>query len=123
MSIYLGFADEQKIQYSPSNTSIKIDVLASIFNRRYKLQNIPERKVLSNLKTKENNSWIFRFDYITQRYYLTIKKDDEYINHVVYYYNKKTDEVIDRKKYSSLEEYLKEMKNIYNFDLSKQVIM
>ena len=47
----------------------------------------------------------------------------KYINHVVYYYNKKTDEVIDRKKYSSLEEYLKEMKNIYNFDLSKQVIM
>jgi len=95
---------------------------------KYELQNISENKILNILKYKEVGSWIFRFDYITQKYYLTIKnKNDEYINHEVCYYCKRTDEVFIQMNnklvqgYSSLENYLKDMKKIYFFDLSKQV--
>jgi hypothetical protein len=104
MSISLAFTDDQ-VEYSP-----------------YILQNITERKALIQLKNAENKSWIFRFDYITQRYYLTIKKDDEYINHSVGYYNRKTNQVFNQKKYTTLDEYIREMKNVYDFDLSKQII-
>jgi hypothetical protein len=111
MSIALNFTDEQPLSYN-----------------KYELQNVSEKKALSVLKNTPNNSWIFRFDYITQKYYLTIKKDDEYINHHVYMYNKNTNEVtilikkLITKKYSNLEEYLKELVIIYNFSLSDQII-
>ena len=111
MSIALNFTIEQPLYY-----------------KNYELQNVSEKKAISVLKNAANNSWIFRFDYITQKYYLTIKKNDEYINHHVYLYNKKTDEVtipikkFNFKKYSNLEEYLQEMVNIYNFTLSQQII-
>ena len=94
----------------------------------YKLQNASEQRALSTLKNTPNNSWIFRFDYVTKKYYLTIKKDDEYINHHIYRYYKNTDEVIVKTSdttseiYSNLKDFLKEMIEIYNFDLSQQVI-
>jgi hypothetical protein len=95
---------------------------------KYELQNVSEKKVLNILHDKADGSWVFRFDYITQKYYLTIKnKNDEYINHEVCYYCKRTDEVFIQmnnklvNSYSSLESYLQDMKKIYFFDLSKQV--
>jgi hypothetical protein len=113
MSISLDFTSENNISYD-----------------KYILQNVSEKKALAILKNTENNSWIFRFDYITQKYYLTIKKDDEFINHHVYLYNKKTGEVFESinnkinmiKKYSSLDTYLDDIRNIYSFSLSQQII-
>jgi hypothetical protein len=120
------------------NTSMSLDFTPNnnlnqcqyIFENYYILQNITEKSALYNLMNVEIGSWVFRFDYITQKYYLTIKSNDkEYINHHVSYYCKRTDEVIIQTSkctsevYPSLEEYLKEMKEIYNFDLSKQVII
>ena len=112
MSMSLDFLPENKLSYN-----------------NYVLQNISEKRALYILKNFKNNSWMFRFDYITQKYYLTIKNGDEYINHHVYLYNKRTDEVLELrtdkinmvKKYSSLEEYLIDMVNIYNFNLSEQI--
>jgi len=106
MSISLGFTTEPVTHYSP-----------------YVLQNISEQKALSKLKKTKDKSWVFRFDYMRQKYYLTIKNGDEFINHHVYYYNVKTDEIIDKQKYTNLQEYLKHMLQIYNFDLSEQVII
>ena len=89
----------------------------------YILQNVCEKKALTKLKYEKDKSWIFRFDYITTKYYLTIKNQDEYINHHVGYYCKRTNEVIEQTEiYSSLESYLIEMQKIYNFDLSLQII-
>jgi serine kinase of HPr protein (carbohydrate metabolism regulator) len=95
-----------------------------------RLQNISERKILDILKNKEIGSWIFRFDYISQKYFLTIKSNNnEYIDHHVSYYCKRTDEVIIQTStstseiFTTLEEYLKEMTKIYNFSLSQQIIV
>ena len=112
MSISLDISSENKLLYN-----------------NYVLQNISEKRALNILKNVNNNSWIFRFDYITQKYYLTIKNGDEYINHHVYLYDKRTDEVVELrtneinmvKRYSSLEKYLHDMVNIYNFNLSDQI--
>lgn len=97
---------------------------------KYKLQNISEKKILDILKNKEIGSWIFRFDYITQKYFLTLKSNNnEYIDHHVSYYCKRTDEVIIQTSastsevFTTLEEYLKEMTKIYNFSLSQQIIV
>lgn len=113
MSMSLDFSPEKKLSYN-----------------NYVLQNVSEKRALNILKNFKNNSWIFRFDYITQKYYLTIKNDDEYINHHVYLYNKRTDEVVELrtnkinmvKRYSSLDKYLNDMASIYNFNLSEQII-
>jgi hypothetical protein len=100
------------------------------FENYYVLQNVTENKALFNLKNEEDGSWIFRFDYITQKYYLTIKSNNqEYINHHVSYYCKRTDEVIiqtsntERVVYLSLDNYLTKMTDIYNFNLIKQVLV
>ena len=102
----------------------------NIFENYYVLQNVTEKKALFNLKNKEDGSWIFRFDYINQKYFLTIKSNDqEYINHHVSYYCKRTDEVIvqtsnaSSEVYPSLDDYLTEMTKIYNIDLMKQVLI
>ena len=107
-----------------NNYDILNKAVINIFENYYILQNVSESSALLNLQNKENNSWIFRFDYITQNYYLTIKNDDEFINHRIYYYNKKNDIVYTKKRsYDSLEDYLKYMQKIYNLDLTKQIIV
>jgi len=102
---------------------LDIDPNVILDTKYYLLQNISEVKALNNLKNSDIGSWIFRFDYITQKYYLTIKYNkDEYINHHVLYYNRKTDEVIIKdKNYSTLKQYLLELRKIYNLDLEKQI--
>jgi len=108
--------------------SIDLNRVQYIYRNWYILQNVSEKKALSALKNNDDGSWIFRFDYITQKYYLTIKNNDEFINHHVSYYCKRTDEVIIQLKdktsevYPTLEDYLLNMKEIYNIDLSKQII-
>ena len=107
--------------------SISLDFDTSFnesFNNNYKLQNVAEKRAIENLKNSKNGSWIFRFDYITQKYYLTIKyNDDEYINHHILYYNRKTDEVIIKNNKIQLKEYLIELKKIYKFYLEKEIIV
>jgi len=100
----------------------------SIISENYNLSNITEKDAISMLKDREIGSWIFRFDYITQKYYLTIKTNNlEYINHCIYYYCKKTDKVYITKNnvisyvYPSLKEYLIDIQEIYDFDLTKQI--
>lgn len=100
-----------------------------IYKDYYILQNVSEKKALSILKDNDDGSWIFRFDYITQKYYLTIKNNDEFINHHVLYYCKRTDEVIIQlsdktsEVYPSLNDYLVDMTQIYSINLSKQIIV
>ena len=108
-----------------------LDVFPNMFNykiNKHSLQNISKKKILEILKKRDIGSWIFRFDYITSKYYLTIKNNEnEYIDHEVCYYCKRTDEVLIQEPskkvcmYLSLDNYLNEMKKIYNFDLSKEI--
>ena len=113
-------------------TSIYFDDLPSflpITYSIYKVQNVTEKKALDGLKENQNNSWLFRYDYITKKYFLTIKNYDEYINHHVYYYNKNTDEVIiftsdqTAETFPTLEDFINEMNKIYGFDLDKQIFI
>jgi hypothetical protein len=108
----------------------KLNTCQYIFENYYILQNVTEKRALFNLKNQEVGSWIFRFDYINQKYFLTIKSNNlEYINHHVSYYCKRTDEVFilnDNQThdiFSNLEDYLNQMTQIYNFDLTKQIVI
>jgi len=107
---------------------LNFSIVYNLHTNKYDVQNVCEKKILNILQNTAVGSWIFRFDYITQKYYLTIKTNiNEYINHEVCYYCKRTNEVFIQtngkivNKYSSLEEYLEKMKEIYYFDLSKQI--
>jgi hypothetical protein len=95
----------------------------------YTLQNATLKRALEYLSNLENGSWIFRFDYTNNMYFLTIKNGDEYINHHVYLYCKNTDTVIIKtgvrtsETFSTLEDYILEMQKIYYLNLSKQIFI
>ena len=111
-SMSLDFCSEIPITYKP-----------------YTLQNATLKRALEYLSNLENGSWIFRFDYTNNMYFLTIKNGDEYINHHVYLYCKNTDTVIIKtgvrtsETFSTLEDYILEMQKIYYLNLSKQIFI
>ena len=91
------------------------------------LYNISEKNAISVLKDREIGSWIFRFDYITQKYYITIRSSKlGYINHHIYYsifadkvYLVKNN--IISNDYLSLQEYIINIQDKYKCDIIKQI--
>jgi hypothetical protein len=98
--------------------SLTLDFIQEpVFKYICRIQNASKKRVKSLL---EKNTWIFHYDYIMQKYYLTIKKD-RFINRSVIYL-KENDRVISKHKlYSNLDEFILEMSQKYNFNLSDQI--
>ena len=89
------------------------------------LEKYSKSRAIKLLQKEEDGCWMFRFDFITQRYYITIKNGDEYINHRIKYYNQKTEEVSyfnksNEYKSISIEDYLFVLQRVYKIDLFKQ---
>ncbi len=101
-----------------------------IYEHYYILQYLTENEAINNLINSDNKSWIFRYDKNKSKYFLSMKIDDNIINHHVYYYHNQKGYIIEynfdfskKKIYSDLDEYLVKMRGVYGIDLKKQIVI